>query len=497
MHAPANEVPVDVLVVGGGPVGMTVAGDLAAYGRSVTVLEKWPRINPSSRAFATMARTLEILDSRGRADDLLATGSTATRVSLFRRARLDLGHLRSHYPYVLVTPQTNVDQALGRYALEAGADIRRGVEAVGLTQDANGVRVTARPKGDPDPARQQTFRARYVVACDGAHSTVRSLLDLPFPGRAVLSSVVLADVRLTDSPVREGLLLSNTPHVFGFLAAYGREDAGGQWFRSMTWDRGHQVEDSVPVGDDEIVAVLNQAMGRDVGVAEIGWHSRFHSEERQVPRYRVGRVLLAGDAAHIHSPVGGQGMNTGIQDAANLSWKLDAVLGGADDAVLDTYHAERHPIGRRALRRSGLLMRAVTLRSAPARVLRDRIAPLLLSFPRTRDRIAGSLAGTELRYRRPRGAHPLVGTRATEVPLAEGRLTEVQRRPGWVLVTGQNDPQARTGPDGIRRVHRTDAGPCLLVRPDGYIAWAGPEGDGTWVSTWERWAGPARIERIR
>jgi len=308
----------------------------------------------------------------------------------------------------------------------------------------------------------------------------------------VISSMVLADVKLSAGPAGGGLTLGNAPDGFGFLAPYGREDADGSWYRSMTWDREHQVDDAVPVGPDEVVRVLNRVMGRDVGVVEVGWHSRFHSEERQVASYRAGRVFLAGDAAHIHSPMGGQGMNTGIQDAANLAWKLDAVLAGAPAAVLDTYQSERHPIGRRVLLQSGALVRAVTLGRAPARSLRDLAVPALLSVPVLRDRAAGSFSGTELRYRRRRGENRLVGTRATEVPLAEGRLTEVQRSPGWVLVLGRGEAVAVPG---LRSVRRTDDGPSLLVRPDGYVAWAGSRADAEGLRrTLQGWTGvPAPV----
>ena len=155
--------------------------------------------------------------------------------------------------------------------------------------------------------------------------------------------------------------------MIGFLAPYDRTDDDGAWYRAMVWDRHHQVPDAEPVSPAEVIDVLTRAMGRDLGVREVGWLSRFHCDERQVAEYRYGRVFLAGDAAHVHSPMGGQGMNTGIQDAANLAWKLDAVLGGAPDDVLDTYQSERHPIGRRVLLQSGLMARGVTLHPRIAR----------------------------------------------------------------------------------------------------------------------------------
>ncbi|GAA3529481.1 FAD-dependent monooxygenase [Amycolatopsis ultiminotia] len=473
-----------MLVIGGGPTGMTVAGDVARAGRSATVLERWPSINPSSRAFATMARTLEVLDAREPADDLLADANRATGVELFAGARLDLQYLRSRHQYVMITPQTNVDTALGRYAKAQGADIRRGIEVVGLRQDDDGVTVTARPKGEPGP--RTTLRASYVVAADGAHSTVRGLLGIGFPGKTVLSSLVLADVKLRNGP-DGGLTLGSTREEFGFLAPYGRHEPDGSWYRAMVWDRGRQVSDHVPVEDSEVVDVLRRAMGTDFGVLEIGSPSRFHCDERQVERYRHGRVFLAGDAAHVHSPMGGQGMNTGIQDGANLAWKLAAVLDGAPDSVLGTYHDERHPVGKRVLRQSGLMARGVTLHPRIARGMRNLVVPRLLRIPAARDAIAGSFAGTELRYPRRSGQHRLVGTRATEIPLAGERLTLLQRAPGFVFIRERGGHR----PDEPELLHaeRTDAGPAVLVRPDGYIAWAGSSAESAWRDTLREWTG--------
>lgn len=480
-----SEIHCDVVVVGAGPTGLTAAGDLARSGRSVTVLERWPSMNPSSRAFAVMPRTMELLAARGLAEDVLSTANRATGVALFAGAEIDLQHLDTRYPFITVTPQTNVDGALERYALASGADIRRGLEVVGLNQDSSGITVTASPRGIHDPTHTVTWRADYLVAADGAHSTVRRLIGAEFPGRTVLSSIVLADVKLAHGPSGGGLQLGSTSEAFGFLAPYGRADADGEWYRAMVWDRSDQRADDQPAAGGEVKRILGVSMGRDLGVREIGWMSRFHCDERQVARYRHGRVFLAGDAAHVHSPMGGQGMNTGIQDAVNLAWKIDAVLSGADDAVLDTYHDERHPIGRRVLRQSGLMARAVALHSKPARILRNYLAPQLLSISAVRDGIAGSFAGTGLRYRSQPGESKLVGSRAEPIPLAGHPLATVQRTPGFVFVRERDAaPITRST---LRQTRRCDDGPAVLIRPDGYIAWAGASLD---VESWDgalRW----------
>lgn len=257
---------VDVVIVGAGPTGLTAAGDLARAGRTVVVLEKRPTPNPSSRAFATMARTLEVLDGRGLADDLIAPGHRAPGVSVFAGAQIDLSHLDSPYPFVLVTPQTNVDRTLLDYAQRYGADVRRGVEVVGIDQDADGVTVTARSQ---DSSRDIAWRADYVVGADGAHSTVRELLRIDFPGRTILSSLVLADVKLSDGPAGGSLTVGSTRDVFGFLAPYERYDADGSCYRAMLSDRHHQVPDHVPANRAEI----SGALARAFDTAPVWWTS--------------------------------------------------------------------------------------------------------------------------------------------------------------------------------------------------------------------------------
>jgi pentachlorophenol monooxygenase len=449
----------DVLVVGAGPAGSMVAAEVARAGWSVTVLERHEQPSPLSRAFGVHARTLEVLDSRGLADRLVANGLRAPRLSLWRGAEVDLSRLPSRFPFVLVTPQGNVDRLLEDEARAQGAEVIRGVTVTGVSQDATWVTVHA---GD------RVFRASYLVGADGVHSTVREQVGQPFPGRAVLKSIMLADAYLADPPSAV-ISVNAVEDCFAFLAPFG-----DGWFRIIAWDRRHQAANTDPVDVEEIRDVLRRAMGTDYGLGEVRWKSRFASDERQVPQYRIGRVFLAGDAAHVHSPAGGQGMNTGIQDAANLGWKLAAVLNGADESILDTYQGERHPVGKMVLRSSGAAIRAMIIRTPVGRFLRNNLVRAVLGIPPVGDRIAGMFSGVAIGYHR-RGQHKLVGTRYAGL-----------HDTGFVLVVGKNAGEVDAE---IPVVRRDDDGPGLLVRPDGYVAWAGDVSGGDWRRALRDWTG--------
>ncbi|GGP92634.1 FAD-dependent oxidoreductase [Streptomyces roseolilacinus] len=464
----------DVVVVGAGPTGMLLAGDLAAAGLRVTLVERRSHATGNlTRAFGVHARTLELLDARGLADELVGTGTTLTRLRLFGRLSLDLSRLRSRFPYLLVTPQYEVERLLERRARAAGVEFRHDTVLRALRQDTEGVTAELAPSTGGGAAVR--LRARYLVGADGVRSTVRDQLGLPFPGRPVVRSLVLADVRLTDPP-EDVLAADGKGDAFAFTAPFG-----DGWYRVMGWDRRRQVPDGAPVDLDELRGIARRALGSDFGMHDARWISRFHSDERQVPAYRAGRVLLAGDAAHVHSPAGGQGMNTGLQDAANLSWKLAAVLRGDTrdpEALLDSYHAERHPVGTAVLRGSGTIIRLAMARTPLRRAARAAAVRLVTTVRPLSAKVTGTLSGIGVSYPAGRGAHRLAGRRAPDLSLAEGRLYELLRAGSFVLVAPRGAHPAAleisTAPGGV--VRATWANPArrgaLLVRPDGYIAWA-------------------------
>lgn len=463
----------DVLVVGAGPTGLLLAGDLAAQGLSVTLVERRPQETGNmTRAFAVHARTLELLGTRGLADELIATGTLLTRMRLFGRLSLDLSRLRTRFPFLLITPQYEVESLLKRRARKAGVTFRYGTELLGLSQSAARDTVTAEIQ-DTDGARS-TLEAGFLVGTDGVRSAVRHALGLPFPGESVIRSIVLADVRLAQEP--PGLLTVNgVGDAFAFIAPFG-----DGWYRVMGWNRTRQAADGEPVELDELREIARLAFGTDFGMHDARWISRFHSDERQVPAYRTGRVFLAGDAAHVHSPAGGQGMNTGLQDAANLSWKLAAVLRGHStdpEALLDSYHSERHPVGTKVLRASGAIVRLAMARTPLQRTVRTAVTRLL-SFARpASDRAIGMISGIGISYPAPRGSHRLTGTRAPDLKLAEGRLHDLLSDGAFTLITPPDAPTPATSAPLVHAHWTGDRTTTLLVRPDGYIAWAGERPD--------------------
>ena len=474
----------DVLVVGAGPTGLLLAAELAQAGVATTLVERRDTESNLTRAFAVHARTLELLDARGIADELIASGVTIGDIRLFGHTDLNLTRLPTRFPYVLATPQYETERVLRERAEATGVQQRSGTELIRLRQYPDRVEADLRTQD----GAVHTERASYVVGTDGVHSTVRRQLGLPFAGRAsVMRSVVLADVKLAETP-SEGFTVEGRGDGFAFIAPFG-----DGWYRVITWNRHRQLPDDAPADLDEVREDTRRVLGTDYGMHDARWLSRFHNDERQVPRYRAGRVLVAGDAAHTHSPAGGQGMNVGLQDAFNLGWKLAAVVHGrAHETLLDSYDAERRPVGRRVVRMTGALARLVVLPTAPLRALRGLVGDTALRIGPVTDKAAGAVSGIAVRYPAPPGAHPWVGSRAADLPLSRdesaSRLYEALRTGRFVLLA-TNRPEleqyAGTASAFDVQVHRVTqehaaAVPALiLVRPDGYVAWAADQPDPT------------------
>jgi 2-polyprenyl-6-methoxyphenol hydroxylase-like FAD-dependent oxidoreductase len=462
----------EVLIVGAGPTGLMLAGDLARAGVDCTVLERRAEETNLTRAFAVHARTLEMLDARGLADDLVATGARVGALRLFGRLEVDLSRLPTRFPYVLVTPQYNTERVLEERASALGVRIVRGAEVLGLRQDADGVELDVRY----EDGTLGTQRAIYAVGADGVRSTVRRALALPFPGHSAIQSVMLADVRLGEAP-EEVLTVNAARDGFVFIAPFG-----DRWYRVIAWDRRRQLPDDASVELEEIREITQRVLGTDYGMHDPRWMSRFHSDERQVPRYRVGRVFLAGDAAHVHSPAGGQGMNTGLQDAANLGWKLAATVHGwAPDGLLDSYHNERYPVGRAVVRGSDTLLRLTLAQSPATRAARWLLANVVGRVASPPAVVSRAVSGIGIAYAAPRGEHRLAGRRAPDARLAPGkagetRLYEVLRGGNFVLLSPAGAAIEREWTDRVDQATLADATlPTVLVRPDGYVAWATDE----------------------
>ncbi|MDC0772583.1 FAD-dependent monooxygenase [Streptomyces sp. HD] len=485
----------DVVVVGGGPVGMLLAAELRLNGVDVVVLEKLSAPSGHSRAFRLQPRTLEILDSRGLLDRF-ADGRTTWPSAHFAGLRplLELGALDSAHPHSLLIPQARTEALLEEHAVVLGADVRRGHEVVGLRQNAG-------PGEDPDrgsvtvrfagPNGEAEIEASHVVGCDGGRSTIRGLAGIPFPGiggsvSALLGDVVLADRAALPSGVPGTL---RTPQ--GLLMAVKLEE-GVTRILTTEFGRDPGARDA-PVTLAELTGAVRRVTGAEVELRDPRWLSRFSDATCLAGQYRAGRVLLAGDAAHVHFPIGAQGLNLGLQDAMNLGWKLaDTVRGRAPGGLLDTYGAERRPVAERVLRetRAQLALMNPDERIDP---LREMFSELLALDP-VNAHLAGLTAGLDVRYAAPdtgtedpAGAHALVGGRVPELSFTTAagpvRVAELLRAGRPVLVDAADGGAADVSAAWAGRVDVVRAAPpgangcaALLVRPDGYVAWAAGPG---------------------
>jgi 2-polyprenyl-6-methoxyphenol hydroxylase-like FAD-dependent oxidoreductase len=493
--------PGRVIVVGAGPTGLAVAAELALAGVPCLVLERRSGPRADSRAICLHARTMEVLDLRGQAGRFAEAGLAVPSFPLGPKgAAIRFGRLDSDFPYLLDMPQSQVETLLAARASELGAEIRWSAQATGIEQDASEVRVTLAGGG--------VERAAYVVGCDGIRSFTRQAAGLPFPGAPNPGSVLLADLFLDGLPMTDAYGdLSDR----GMMLVFPFRDGS---CRVVLYDYARaEVPVTEPATLDEVRSSLVRITGQDFGPRDMGWSGRYRSESRQAPAYRSGRIFLAGDAAHTHSPAGAQGMNTGLQDAVNLGWKLAAAVHGwAPDWLLDSYHAERHPVGAAVLTLAGRQFRLNTARTAPRRAVRWAAHRLIAPLPPVQGWLARGYSGLAIRYPEagsasPGASHPLAGARLPRGRLtgADGetvRLYELFHEGRFVLLeadgsagngTAAESAAAGSGaagsgaarsslPDRVRQVgYASCAGTRLpaaaLVRPDGYLAWASDEQD--------------------
>ena len=462
-----------VVIAGGGPTGMMLAGELTLAGIDVAIVER--RLSSElvdSRAGGLHARSIEVLDQRGIADRFVSQGTTYPVVH-WASVQLDISDFPSRHPYTLGLWQKHIERILAGWIGELGVPVYRGREVTGFAQDDTGVDVEL---SDAPP-----LRARYLVGCDGGRSLIRKAAGIEFPGWDPTTSSLIAEVETAEEPELGMRRDDKGVHGIGRL-----ED--GKRVRIVV------REDRVGRVDDPSLRDLSQALiavwGTDWGVHSPTWISRFTDMTRQAASYRTGRVLLAGDAAHVHSPIGGQGLNTGLQDAVNLGWKLAQVAGQTSpDSLLDSYHAERHPVAARVLRTT---MAATALtRSDPRSDALLATVSELLSMDEPRKRYAGELTGLDIHYDLGAG-HPLLGRRMPDLDLvtADGPLRVFtllhHARPvllnlgepgafditAWAdrvqLVDAQYD-----GPWELPVLGAVTAPAAVLIRPDGYVAWVG------------------------
>jgi 3-(3-hydroxy-phenyl)propionate hydroxylase len=478
-----------VVIAGGGPTGLMLAGELTLAGVDVAIVER--RASQEligSRARGLHARTIEVLDQRGIADRFLAEGQPA-QVQSFAGVRLGIGDFPSRHPHGLALMQNHFERILAGWVGELGVPILREREVTGFSQDATGV--------DVELSEGRSLRAAFLVGCDGGRSLIRKAAGIEFPGWDPTVSSLIAETEMRDEP-QLGIRYDENG-----TQAIGRLDDGRVGV--VITERYVGQSDGPTLRDlsEALVAVW----GTDFGVRSPTWISRFTDMTRQAAAYREGRVLLAGDAAHVHYPVGGQGLNLGVQDAVNLGWKLAQVVRGTSpERLLGTYQAERHPVGARVLRTT-MAQTALSRSEARTDAVRDTIADLL-ALDAARDRMAGMISGLDIHYDFGEG-HPLLGRRMPDLDLvtADGPVRVFsllhQARPvllnlvepGAVDVTPWSDrvPLLDAAYDGawdLPVIGPVDAPGAVLVRPDGYVAWVGDSTDAGLADALTTWFGP-------
>ncbi|ROO86830.1 2-polyprenyl-6-methoxyphenol hydroxylase-like FAD-dependent oxidoreductase [Actinocorallia herbida] len=457
---------IDVIIAGGGPVGLMLACELRLHEVRVVVLERLTEPTGQSRGQGLHARSVEVMDQRGLLGRFLAVSEKFQVGGLFGGIikpwpdGMDTAH-----PFGVATPQPVTERLLEERALELGTEIRRGREVVGLVQDADGV--------DVELADGTRLRSRYLVGCDGGRSTVRKLLGVGFPGEPSTVETLLGEMEATEDPESIAAAVAKVRETQ--LRFGATPDANGIYRIGVPADGVAEDRTAEPTLE-EFKRQLRAWAGTDFGVHSPRWLSRFGDATRQAERYRVGRVLLAGDAAHVHPPTGGQGLNIGVQDAFNLGWKLAAeVAGWAPEGLLDTYEAERHPVAAAVLSSTRAQMTLLGTEPGPT-ALRGLLSDLM-DLPEVNRHITGMITALNVRYDFGEGPD-FLGRRLRDVPLKHGRLYELTRHGRGLLVDRTGHLSATGWTDRVDHVLDPTAdlpAPAVLLRPDGHIAWAGED----------------------
>ena len=493
-----------VVIAGGGPTGLMLAGELALAGIDVAVVERRAsQALAGSRAGGLHSRTIEVLDQRGIADRFLSEGQVAQAAG-FAGVSLDISDFPTRHPYVLGLWQNHIERILAGWVGELAVTIYRGREVTGFAQDDTGV--------DVELSDGESLRAEYLVGCDGGRSVVRKAAGIEFPGWDPTTSSLIAEVEMAEEPELGIRRDENGIHGLGRVEYEIRDGEvvymDGGPIRVMVTE-GHVGPTTEPTLRD-LSEGLIAVYGTDYGIHSPTWISRFTDMTRQAAAYRDRRVLLAGDAAHVHSPAGGQGLNTGVQDAVNLGWKLAQVVKETSpDSLLDTYHAERHPVAARVLRTT-MAQTALMRPGDRIEALRDTMSELL-GMDEPRKRVAAMLSGLDIHYDLGEG-HPLLGRRMPDLDLvtADGPLRVYtllhEARP---VLLNLGEPGALDITPWADRVQLVDAryvgrwelpalGPvaaptAVLIRPDGYVAWVGDRSELGLADALTTWFGPPAV----